>query len=126
MKKVFSCGHRGKGRVCQRCAQERGEQQVRAELRAERQALAERLNVRVGQFPNEVLVRAGDVLAQAQRKGTRALRACGAKKINANSALLSVRIGRDHRMVFRTDHGSPQFLELLTHASYDSRIGQYH
>lgn len=126
MKKVFSCGHHGNGRFCHRCTQERAKQQAQSDRRAARHALAERLNVRPGQFPNEILQRAEGVLSQARRDGARALRACGARKLNGTAALVSVRIGRGHRMLFRTGGGAPQFLELLTHERYNTRIGQYH
>ena len=122
MRKLFPCGHRGRGRYCHRCRQEQATTQARAAARDVRQDLANRLGVVVGEFPERILRQAAIITQQALAGGLPALRAIGAKKILSAEGILSVPIGRRYRLLFAVADDVPRYLELLTHKQYDQRL----
>lgn len=122
MRKPFSCGHRGLGQYCHRCRQEQGTLRAREAARGTRQALAERLGVAAGEFPERILRRAAVITQQIQADGLPAMRALGAKKILSADGILSVPIGRRYRLLFAVDDDIPRYLALLTHEQYDQRL----
>ena len=81
------------------------------------------MGVVAGEFPERILRQAAAMHRQVFAGGLPALRALGAKKIRAaNGRVLSVPIGRRHRLLFIVENDQARFLELLSHSDYNTRI----
>lgn len=125
MRQSFPCGHRGRGQYCHRCRQEQDAVRAREAARGDQQAIADLLGVAISEFPERILRQAAAIHRQVLTDGLPALRAFGAKKILSAEGILSVPIGRRHRVLFAVDDGHPRYLKLLTHAEYDGQLARF-
>lgn len=129
-KKTFPCGHTGKGQYCHRCAQEqaatqdqRQQRQQRAARRAaEKEAwrrtfAADPVDLRG--LPSRTLVlKARQILDHVAQSGD--YTAFRGKRLGHDRTIISVPLGRDHRILFRDGEAGPQPMEVMTHQQYNT------
>lgn len=124
MKKAFPCGHRGKGQYCHRCAQEKEreaqEQLVRSEKRRWRESFEnDSVDLRKIQQDERLVRKARDIIRGIE--DGRPIADFQGKRLNHDRRIISIPVGRNHRLMYRdTDHG-PVAVELLTHEEYNAR-----
>ncbi|MCS1410136.1 MAG: hypothetical protein M2R45_03325 [Verrucomicrobia subdivision 3 bacterium] len=132
-KKTFPCGHVGKGKFCHRCVQEE-ERRRNEEKRKQEQARAksewnDRLtapsvrHLRLNQLPTEAARRMLDVIGELKNgKNYQAFKGKRLKLMRKRD-IISIPIGRDHRLICRVRRGQPlEFIAALTHEAYSQRL----
>ncbi len=128
-KKKFPCGHSGRGQYCHRCREEELERQVETENRLRRgQAKLEWETkladspVSLTDIPRHVAEKALEVIADlrkppAQRRFTgRRLTTIGQRDI------VRFEIGWSYRLICRENGDGLQFLEVISHETYNTRL----
>ncbi|NVB37461.1 hypothetical protein G6O69_06430 [Pseudenhygromyxa sp. WMMC2535] len=132
-KKTFPCGHRGKGSFCLICATkeqrgasaseeaepgDEGDRDPRDEKR-EWLATFEDDPIDLHVLPSKNLVLRARTILDAVSKGAPWHQFNG-KRLRHDRDVISVPIGRRYRLLFRTDEGSPQPVEVLSHENYNA------
>ena len=123
-KRTFSCGHKGYGKVCHRCEQqkivERQEDRQLAEKRNQKQqweASFEEDIIDLRGLPDYVVIKARTILAGLNDEKT--YRDFGGKRLRHNRFIISIPVTRNYRMLC-LDSGSfvvPQ--KVLSHEDYN-------
>lgn len=118
----WPCGQKGNGRYCLRCAQERARREREQAGKSAWHARLANAPVALEHLPQHVAER---VLAIIERlecgagywefKGKR-LRAMGARQI------VSIPVGWSYRLICREQAGRLEYLEVLTHETYNQRL----
>ncbi|MEZ4447919.1 MAG: hypothetical protein R3B09_00480 [Nannocystaceae bacterium] len=128
MKKTFPCGHRGLGRICHRCADERrasaAAEAARAGARAEKDAweasfAGDPIDLR--DLPERALVTKTREILRAIAGGDDYTRFHG-KRLSFDRGLVSVPIGKRYRLLLRDEGGVLRPIEVLTHEAYNNRL----
>lgn len=128
MKKTFPCGHRGRGQICHRCAEERrakaAAEAARSHARAEKDAweasfAADAIDLRA--LPERALVTKARQILAALAGGEDYTRFHG-KRIGFDRALISVPLGKRYRLLLRDEGGALRPLECLSHEAYNNRL----
>jgi hypothetical protein len=136
--KTFPCGHKGKGQHCQRCAAQSApakspspvahasasEKASEAKLdpkldKAEWEAAFSADPIDLHDLPTPKLVLRAREILEAIGRGAPWHQFNG-KRLQHDRTIISVPLGRRYRMLFRTDGGSPQPVEVLSHESYNA------
>jgi hypothetical protein len=125
----FPCGHQGKGQYCHRCRQEAEHTSRRAQDSASQlaQRQAERLaweatfsddpvDLRDLQTRERVL-KARDLLRRLA--AGEPYTALGGKRWESERSIISVPVGRGHRLVLRDEGGRLRPLACMTHEAYN-------
>jgi len=125
----FPCGHQGKGQYCHRCRQEAEHTTRRAQDSASQlaQRQAERLaweatfiddpiDLRDLQTRERVL-KARDLLRRLA--AGEPYTALGGKRWESERSIISVPVGRGHRLVLRDEGGRLRPLACMTHEAYN-------
>lgn len=125
--KTFSCGHRGKGSSCHQCvapdasasSSVQAAPTVQVEpSKAEWEASFEADPIELHHLPTpKLVVRAREIL-EAIGHGAPWHQFNG-KRLNHDRTIISVPLGRRYRILFRTNEGSPQPVEVLSHEAYN-------
>jgi len=127
-KKTFPCGHRGKGDTCSRCAA--AEQSAASKEAAESEAKEpeddkegwrasfddDPIDLHV--LPNKNLVKRARMILDAVGKGEPWHQFNG-KRLQHDRNVISIPLGRRYRILFRTDEGSPQPVQVMSHEAYN-------
>lgn len=136
--KTFPCGHKGKGQQCQRCAAPSApakspspgvapESVVKASEgkldpkldKAEWEAAFSADPIDLHDLPTPKLVLRAREILEAIGRGAPWHQFNG-KRLQHDRTIISVPLGRRYRILFRTDDGSPQPVEVLSHESYNA------
>jgi hypothetical protein len=118
----FPCGHRGKGRYCHRCACEAEIAKRRDQAKSEWKSRLSSAPIPLGHLPADVADKTLGVIAELER-GASYLDYLGKRlKTMGRRDIISIRIGRRHRLICRESNGSLEFVEALTHEEYNSRL----
>lgn len=125
----FPCGHQGKGQYCHRCRQEAEHTSRRAQdsasQLAQRQAerlaweatfVADPIDLRDLQTRERVL-KARDLLRRLA--AGEPYTALGGKRWESERSIISVPVGRGHRLVLRDEGGRLRPLACMTHEAYN-------
>ena len=128
-RRSFSCGHQGKGQYCHRCQQAaasaiRREQDGASQLarrQAEREAweasfAADPIDLRDLQTRERVL-KARELLRRLASGEPYA--GLGGKRWESERSIISVPVGRGHRLVLRDEGGRLRPLACMTHEAYN-------
>ncbi|MCA9683273.1 MAG: hypothetical protein KC457_13820 [Myxococcales bacterium] len=132
-KKTFPCGHRGKGNSCSRCAAT--EQSAEASKEATStgdddaaesdeddkekwRASFEDDPIDLHLLPNKNLVKRARMILDEVGKGAPWHQFNG-KRLQHDRNVISVPLGRRYRILFRTDNGAPQPVQVLSHEAYN-------
>lgn len=132
MKKTFPCGHRGRGQLCHRCADERrakeaaeaAKEAARASARADKDAWEERFAadpIDLRALPDRAMVAKARQILTALAGGEDYTRFHG-KRIGFDRALISVPIGKRYRLLLRDEGGALRPIECLSHEAYNTRL----
>jgi len=121
-KKVFPCGHRGKGRYCHRCKQdeERLSKRKEAKYAWKKQVLS--LPLDLEQLPRDVVKKVMKVVEDLEKSGSytdfkgKRLVHIGQREV------ISIPIGRSYRLICKDTGGSLEYLEVITHETYNNRL----
>ena len=128
-RRSFPCGHQGKGQYCHRCQQEvasatRREQDSASQL-ARRQAERELWEASFAADPidlrdlqtRERVLKARDLLRRLAAGEPYA--GLGGKRWESERSIISVPVGRSHRLVLRDESGHLRPLACMTHEAYN-------
>ncbi|MBK9757762.1 MAG: hypothetical protein IPO88_30490 [Nannocystis sp.] len=135
-RRSFACGHSGKGQYCHRCAQEAAEAAARQAGAAARQASAE---AEAAQRQRERQAWEASFAAdpidlrdlqtrERVQKARELLRrladgepytSLGGKRWESDRNIISVPVGRGHRLVLRDEGGRLRPLACMTHEAYN-------
>ena len=116
-KKIFSCGHKGFGQFCHRCAQINAISAQKQKLRQDWEASFERDSIDLRNLPKNVVLKSRRIIQQlAQETDYRQFRG---KRLRHNRCVISIPINRSYRLLCR-DRG--QFLSpeaVVSHEDYN-------
>jgi len=132
MKQLFPCGHRGRGKLCHRCAEEeRVKSSAAAQQQSERaQKLAQKRAweasfaedpIDLRRLPDRELVLKVREVLEAIARGEDYTRFHG-KRLGVDRRLISVPIGQRYRLLLRDDGGALRPLSCLTHEEYNTSL----
>ena len=121
-RKLFSCGHRGRGKFCHRC-------DVAEKAAAQRQREVEHLAARVSEapvplsgLPPQVVEKALKLFEQL-KAGTPYAEFRGKRLVTIHQReVISVPLGRRYRMICREEIDLLTFLEVISHETYNNRL----
>ncbi|MCA9637556.1 MAG: hypothetical protein KC420_16125 [Myxococcales bacterium] len=128
MKKVFPCGHRGRGQHCHRCAQEAAADRKKVEERAEERAdkvaweasfAADPIDLR--DLPDRALVRKARQILAAIAGGEDYTRFRG-KRLSLDRGVISVPLGQRYRLLFRDGEGGLRPIACMSHETYNGSL----
>lgn len=128
-RRSFPCGHQGKGQYCHRCRQEASEAAQREHSAAAQQAERQQdrqvweasfagdpIDLRDLQTRERVL-KARDLLRRLAAGEPYA--GLGGKRWESDRNIISVPVGRGHRLVLRDEGGRLRPLACMTHEAYN-------
>jgi hypothetical protein len=123
-KKTFPCGHKGYGKTCHRCEQERREQEKQWQVLQQKQlekkaweATFEKDDIDLRSLPQYVVLKARDIIAALAQQ--QSYRDFNGKRMRHDRQIISIPITRNYRMICR-DNGEfviPQ--SVLSHEDYN-------
>ncbi len=121
-RKQFACGHTGKGRWCHRCADR---ERKRESLVAAKQAWQAKLTaapVPLDHCPQAIAEKALEIMAALE--GGESYMAFKGKRLKAMGRrdLVSIPLGWSYRLIMRCRFPRPEFLEVLSHETYNTRL----
>ena len=127
-RKTYPCGHTGKGRFCHTCrvtkdreeqaaATSSGAEPIEGDKEAWRQSF-EADPIPLQHLPNKGLVRRARTILTEIGKGAPWHQFNG-KRLQHDRNVVSIPLGRRYRIIFRTDDGAPQPVEVLSHENYN-------
>lgn len=121
-KKLFSCGHYGKGQYCHRCRQEEEKRQQRKQYKQEWMQRKSRCPVSLQGIDRKTADKAMNIIHDLQ-SGTPYYMLNG-KRLSSRGVrhIIRVPVGRNYRLICRDMDGKLEFLELLSHETYSSRL----
>ena len=127
-KKVFPCGHKGKGRFCHTCRVEKDRRAAAAKAadapdpddsKEAWLSAFESDPIPLRHLPNKGLVRrARTILAEIDRGAP--WHQFNGKRLQHDRTIVSIPLGRRYRIIFRTDEGAPRPVEVLSHENYNA------
>ena len=133
-KKLFKCGHRGKGQYCHRCQQsktererklkkERAIQERKEKAREQSQFLKDKgIIFDANGTPQNVIEKAWQIVKKIS-EGISPFHLKG-KKLKQGKNLISIPIGRNYRLLCLETLSSYKPFHLLTHENYNKKINQ--
>jgi hypothetical protein len=117
MKKVFPCGHRGKGKYCHRCAEEQRQQ---ADRDRHKNAVAA-APIELGHVPDYVQRKALQYIASLEQ-GDPYEQFRGKRLTHLNREIISIPLPGDYRLIYREKDATLIPLEVITHETYNRRL----
>jgi len=128
-RRTFACGHQGKGQFCHRCkqaqAQAAAQQHETAAQKAAHQREREAWEASFADDPIDLRDLQGRERVQKARELLRRLAAgepytsLGGKRWESDRNIISVPVGRGHRLVLRDEGGKLRPLACMTHEAYN-------
>ncbi|MGE5656200.1 MAG: hypothetical protein ACM37W_06250 [Actinomycetota bacterium] len=123
-KRVFPCGHKGYGKTCHRCTQERMAQEQKIQVLAEKRTKKLEWEASFAQdlidlrgLPDYVVVKARSIIAALS--DNKSYREFGGKRLRHNRFIISIPVTRNYRMLCE-DCGNfllPQ--KVMSHEDYN-------
>lgn len=124
-KKVFLCGHRGYGQICQHCKQLVEQQQVQIHLAAQQQAQKDRwlasfdkdpIDLRC--LPKKVVLKSRQIIADLI-SGKDYTELLGTRMV-FDRTLIRIPVGQRYRMLCRDEQGKIIPLRVISHEEYNA------
>ncbi|NMG57581.1 hypothetical protein E1H12_03335 [Geitlerinema sp. P-1104] len=123
-KKTFPCGHKGYGKTCHRCAQERREQEKQLQAfhkkKAEKEAWEasfEQDEIDLRSLPQYVVVKARDIISGLAEH--QSYRDFNGKRMRHDRQVISIPITRNYRMICHDDGDWVIPQSVLSHEDYN-------
>lgn len=123
-KKTFPCGHKGYGRVCHRCEQDKQEAQKLDELRAQKQqekreweATFDSDPIDLRSLPPHVVLKARSIVSGLNGDST--YRDFGGKRLRHDRQVISIPVTRHYRMICHDDGDFVIPKSVLSHEDYN-------
>ena len=116
-KKTFPCGHKGFGRICHRCAQERAALEKKQQLKRDWESSFEQDAIDLRNLPKKVVLKSRHIIQQLAEEPN--YRIFHGKRLRYNRRVISIPINRSYRLLCR-DRG--QFLSpeaVVSHEDYN-------
>jgi hypothetical protein len=116
-KKVFSCGHRGYGQVCHRCAKVQVEQEQKKQQKNAWDATFDGDPINLRTLPKNVVIKAREIIqGLANQKNYREFHG---KRLRHDRFIISIPVTRNYRLICR-DFGSFLAPEaVVSHEDYN-------
>ncbi|HPP00593.1 MAG: hypothetical protein HPY51_20610 [Candidatus Omnitrophica bacterium] len=125
MKRIFECGHKGKGKFCHRCAQEKEQRENEQQRAARREAAKKQWAASFEQdpvdlrgFPKGIVRKARHVLTRIQAGAS--IAELGGKRMHYDRHILSIPVGNGYRLICQDRNGRVVPQLLLTHEDYNN------
>jgi len=124
-KRLFPCGHRGKGQYCHRCQQEKEERARRerelSARRQEREYLENEWELSTEGLPDSIVHRAIELLRDL-REG-KSFAQLGVKRMEFDRNCLSANLGKDYRLLLKqNEEGNLYPVRIVSHEAYNAPI----
>jgi len=122
-KKLFPCGHKGKGQYCHRCDQEKEQQEIDLQRKKEQQDWEDLFSddpVNLHVLENDKLVKKARNIISEIHSGTSYTKYRG-KRMQYDRDIISVPLTRDWRLIFISDGNIYKCSKLMTHEDYNVR-----
>lgn len=122
MRKVFPCGHTGKGKYCHTCRDAEVRLQDAAARKSEWQARLAAATIELGHLPKNIAIKALDIMdaIAAGRPHTE----FGGKRLSpmGQREVISIPLGQRYRLICVERAGRREFVEAISHETYNTRI----
>lgn len=116
-KKTFSCGHKGYGQICHRCAQHQTHWQEKKLQKLEWQSTFAQDVIDLRHLPPHVVLKARTIIAELEnRKSYTDFRG---KRLRHNRFIISIPLNRDYRMICRDCEGKLVPEAVMSHEDYN-------
>ena len=121
-KKVFPCGHRGKGKFCHRCKQE---EEINENKLKSRSAWDEKVNsspIDISRLPKKVAEKTLSIIETiSEGKSYHTLR--GKRLVTMGQReVVSIPVGWSYRLICFEKNGAFDFVEVLSHEDYNNKL----
>jgi hypothetical protein len=120
MKRIFPCGHKGKGQYCHRCKTASEERARRQEDRSHKLEMERLLGAPSNQIPLKVLRKAAAIKRRFDETGT--LDGIKGRRMVADPSLFSVHVTYSYRMLFRKSNGRLVYESTISHEDYNNIV----
>jgi hypothetical protein len=116
-KKLFSCGHRGYGQICHRCAQRDAEWENKRQQKNAWEATFDHDPIDLRELPKNVVLKAREILDGLENR--RDYREFHGKRLRHDRFIISIPVTRNYRLICR-DYGSLVTPEaVISHEDYN-------
>jgi len=116
-KKQFSCGHKGFGQICHRCAQINVVNQQKQKLKQDWETSFDRDLINLRNLPKNVVIKSRRIIRQlAEKPDYRAFRG---KRLRHNRFVISIPINRNYRLLCRDRGQSLSPEAVVSHEDYN-------
>ena len=121
-KKLFPCGHRGKGKFCHRCKEEGHLKLESRRIKEEWKETLSRAPVQLNDLPRDVAEKSLMVI-QGIETGKSHIEFKGKRLVAMGKrGVISIPIARKYRMVCTDKGGMLKYIEVISHEIYNNRI----
>ncbi|MDQ6994836.1 MAG: hypothetical protein Q9M18_04495 [Mariprofundaceae bacterium] len=123
MRKTFECGHKGKGKRCNRCILERNQEEKNRVFREQRNNIYKTIGLNVGDIPENIAMKAYDIwnslLNFKNADDFRKIK--GWRKLTASTlkGFFVFDFGKKWRLVASYNHGLCKPVGFFSHQAYN-------
>ncbi len=116
-RKVFSCGHRGYGQICHRCAQKETEWEHKKQQKSAWEATFTHDYIDLRELPKNVVIKAREIIQGLENQKN--YREFHGKRLRHDRFIVSIPVTRHYRLLCR-DHGAFLAPEaVISHEDYN-------
>ena len=116
-RKKFSCGHKGYGQICHKCAQKQANHLQKKQAKQEWEAAFESDPIDLRNLPKNVVVKARRIMARLETQNN--YRDFRGKRLRHDRFVISIPVTRNYRLICR-DCGSLLVPEcVISHEDYN-------
>ncbi len=116
-KKQFSCGHRGFGQICHRCAQMNAIYERKQKLKQDWETSFDRDSIDLRNLPKNVVIKSRRIIRQLEEKAD--YRVFHGKRLRHNRFVISIPINRSYRLLCRDRGQSLSPEAVVSHEDYN-------
>lgn len=116
-KKIFSCGHRGFGRLCHRCAKQQAEWERKKQHKLAWEESFHQDPIDLKNLPKNIVIKSRRIIEQLQNQSD--YRQFHGKRLRHDRFVISIPINRSYRLLCRDrgDYLAPE--AVISHEDYN-------
>jgi hypothetical protein len=116
-KKKFACGHKGYGRICHRCAQEKADLEQKRQHKLDWEATFAEDPIDLTNLPKNVVLKSRRIIQELENQPD--YRQFHGKRLRHDRFVISIPVTRNYRLLCR-DHGNLLTPEaVISHEDYN-------
>ena len=116
-KKRFSCGHKGYGQICHRCAQSQAIYETKKQEKNEWQATFDRDPIDLSELPRNVVIKARHIIQGLESQ--RNYREYHGKRLRHDRFIISIPVTRNYRLLCRDCGAFVTPEAVISHEDYN-------